>query len=380
MASAGVHDPSVLPTPQNPGKAKTYNRLKLVIGLLSSGLRFVLLLLLLVFGVSKDLEQLIRSLVANNYAVVVLFAGAVGFLLAMTTLPLQVYSGYVIEHRFQLSNQTFARWVWEHVKGAFVALPFMIGIVAVLYYSLEIYGSLWWVAVGTAVTLLSIVLARLAPIFIMPLFYKFTPLGEGEINERISALCTNAGVRIEGIFTFNLSKNTRKANAGFTGIGKAKRIVLGDTLVKDFTTDEIETVFAHELGHYKHKHILVGIMSGTVATFAGLFLGAQMFDWSLEVFGFSVRTEIAALPLLALWLGLFSMVTGPLSNALSRRHERQADRYAVRTTGKKQSFISALQKLEVTNLADPHPHAAVEWLFYSHPSVGRRIALIQSME
>jgi len=380
MASEGVYEPSVPPTPQNPGKAKTYNRIKLVSGLISSGLRFVLLLLLLVLGVSRDLERVIRSFVANDYAVVVLFVCSVGLLVELITLPLQVYSGYVIEHRYQLSNQTFARWVWEHGKGTLVSFPFMIGIVAVLYYSLETYGSLWWLAVGTVVTLLSIVLARLVPILIMPLFYRFTPLGEGEMREKISALCAKAGVTIEGIFIFNLSKNTRKANAGFTGIGKSKRIILGDTLVKDFTTDEIETVFAHELGHYKHKHILVGIITGTVATFAGLFLGAQLFSWSLEVFGFSGITDIAGLPLLALWLGFFSLVTGPFTNALSRRHEQQADRYAVQTTGKKQSFISALQKLEVTNLADPHPHAAVEWLFHSHPSIGRRIALIQSMK
>ncbi len=380
MASEGVHEPPVLPTPQNPGSAKTYNRAKLLTGLISSGLRFVLLLALVVLGFSQGLVLLIRSFVPNDYAVVVVFTASVGVMLGVITFPLKMFSGYSLEHRYKLSNQTFGRWAWEYGKGVLVSLPFMIGMVTVLYYSLATYGSQWWLAVGVAVTLLSIVLARLAPTLIMPLFYKFTPLDAGEIQERIVSLCSKAGVRIEGIFTFNLSKNTRKANAGFTGIGKSKRIVLGDTLVKNFTADEIETVFAHELGHYKHKHILVGIVSGTVATFAGLFLGGQMFDWSLDVFGFSARTEIAALPLLALWLALFSMATGPLSNALSRRHERQADWYAVRTTGKRDSFISALRKLEVTNLADPHPHAAVEWLFYSHPSIGRRIALIQSME
>ncbi|HXF99175.1 MAG TPA: M48 family metalloprotease, partial [Bacteroidota bacterium] len=163
-----------------------------------------------------------------------------------------------------------------------------------------------------------------------------------------------------------------------TGIGKAKRIIIGDTLLKNFTEDEIETVFAHELGHYKHKHILIGIAVGVISTYAGLFITAHLYAVSLSWFGFSSITELAALPLLGLWLSIFGLVTSPLGNMLSRKHERDADRYAVRTTGKKAAFVSALRKLAETNLADPQPHPIVEFLFYSHPAIARRIAMVES--
>jgi STE24 endopeptidase len=149
--------------------------------------------------------------------------------------------------------------------------------------------------------------------------------------------------------------------------------------MKDFSEEEIETVFAHELGHYKRKHILVGIAIGTLSTFVGLFIAARLYEWSLEWFGFRSPTEIAALPLLALWLTLFGVVTAPLGNMLSRRHERQADAYAVQTTANRTAFVSALRKLAVMNLVDTEPHPLVEWMFYSHPSIAKRINMVEAL-
>jgi len=315
----------------------------------------------------------------NNYAVLLLFTLVIGLMQTAVTVPGGFYSGYVIERRFQLSNQTFGGWAWEKSKGMLVSLPLMMGLVAVVYYCLERYGALWWLPVSVVVSVVSVILARLAPVLIMPLFYRFTPLPEGSLRQRIERLCVNAKVRFEGVFSFNLSKNTRKANAGFTGIGKARRIVLGDTLITEFTDDEIETVFAHELGHYVHRHIIIGIATGTVSTFAGLFVTSLLYDWSREAFGFASRTDIAALPLLALWLSILGLVGGPVGNILSRRHERQADAYAVRTTGNRTAFLSALRKLSTTNLADPDPHPLVEFLFYSHPSIGKRLRSVEMM-
>ena len=361
-------------------RAKKYNRTKLVLGLIASVLSFVFTVAFLAFGFSHTLRDAAYSFSPNDYIALVVFLFALGTMESVISLPFGFYSGYILEHRYNLSNQTLARWAWERTKGLLVGAPFMLLVVFVLFYCVRMYGDWWWLPVSCALTFFSIVLARIVPTFIMPLFYKFTPIDNGSLRDRITKLCTNAGVRIEGIFSFNMSKNTKKANAGFTGIGKAKRIILGDTLVKEFSEEEIETVFAHELGHYKHKHIIIGIVVGILSTFIGLFVTSRLYALSLGWFGFSSIADIAALPLLGLWLSVFGFVTAPLGNILSRKHEREADTYAVHTTHNKSAFVSALQKLSTTNLADPAPHPLVEFLFYSHPSIARRIALVESLE
>jgi len=360
-------------------KAKTYTRTKLIAGFAASGLSFVLLLLLVKYGYTREIESVSRSLTDNDYLVLLIFAFFIGMLEAVATLPLGYYSSYYIEHRYNLSTQSLGRWAWERLKGFLVTLPIASGLLLLLYFCLATYADLWWLPVSITIAVLSVVLARFAPVVILPLFYKFRPIEEESLKDRILNLCSRARVHVDGIFTFNMSKNTKKVNAGFTGIGKSKRIILGDTLVREFSEEEIETVFAHELGHYKHGHIVIGILTGIISTFAGLFLVAHLYEWSLRLFGFTSLTEIAALPLLALWLALFGLVTTPIGNMLSRRHEHQADAYAVQQTGNRQAFISALQKLARTNLTDPEPHPLIEFLFHSHPSIARRIRTIESL-
>lgn len=359
--------------------AKHYSRTKLIVSIASSVLSFIVVLVIVATGISRELSAWAQAQASNDYLALLLFLAIVGMIESVVTLPLGFYSSYSIEHKYGLSNQTLGKWAWERLKALLIGTPLIAVVAVVLFYSLKTYGMAWWLPVAIVLTLFSIILARIVPTYIMPLFYKFTPIEDGSLKERITALCRNAGVRIEGIFSFDLSKNTKKANAGFTGIGKAKRIILGDTLLKDFTEEEIETVFAHELGHYKHKHILVGMAVGMVSTFVGLYITAQLYALSLTWFGFSSITDFAALPLLGLWLSIFGLVTSPLGNMLSRKHEREADRYAVQTTGKATAFVSALRKLATTNLADPEPHPVVEFLFYSHPSIARRIAMVEAL-
>ena len=267
MAPEAFAEPQTSPPPA--GSAKIYNRTKLIAGIASSGLSLAFLWVLMQTGFSRQIAQLARVSILPDYGTLFLFVLAVGVMESILTLPIGFYSGYFIEHRYALSNQSLGRWAWEHAKGALVAFPLLLLVLALLYHCLTSYGDNWWIPVGVGVTFLSVILARLAPILIMPLFYKFTPLPDGTLKERIARLCTRTGIRFTGIFSFNLSKNTKKANAGFTGIGRSKRIILGDTLVRDFTEEEIETVFAHELGHYKHHHIVIGMVTGTLSTFVG---------------------------------------------------------------------------------------------------------------
>ncbi|MEW6511139.1 MAG: M48 family metallopeptidase [Bacteroidota bacterium] len=366
--------------PPHPDRAKAYSRLKLALGIASSVLSFALLVVLAVTDASGTIAAWCRSAVGGDYPSLLLFAACIGVLQSAVTIPLAWYSGYRVEHRFGLSNQSLARWAGERAKALMVGAPLAAGMLCVLYVCLQAYGPVWWVPVGAVLTLLTVVLARLAPVLIMPIFYRFTPLGEGSLKDRIMQLCDEAGVQVNGIFAFDLSKNTRKANAAFTGIGRSRRIILGDTLVKQFSEDEIETVFAHELGHYRFGHIRKGIAMGTLSTFAGLFIAAHLYGWSAGALGYAGITDLGALPLLGIWLSLFGMATSPLGHALSRRHERQADAYAVTTTGKREAFVSALRKLGTMNLADPDPHPLVELLFYSHPTIARRIRAVESAD
>jgi STE24 endopeptidase len=376
MASEGLTDPQH----GQPERAKAYNRIRLATGIANSILSFGLLVALVGTNAARDIGAWSRSVAAHDYGALILFVVCVGALQTLLTLPLGWYSGFYVEHTYGLSNQSLGRWAWEKLKGAMVGLPLLLAVLCTVFFCLRTYGSLWWLPGSIMLTFLSVVLARLGPILIMPLFYRFTPLVDGPLKERILRLCEGAGVRIEGVFSFDLSKNTKKANAAFTGIGRAKRIILGDTLVREFTEEEIETVFAHELGHYRFGHIRTGILIGTISTFVGMFIAARLYASLAQALGFASIADIAALPLLAITLTLYSLVVSPIGNLLSRRHERQADAFAVRSTGKRDAFVSALRKLSRMNLADPDPHPLVEFLFYSHPPIPKRIRAIETVQ
>jgi STE24 endopeptidase len=366
--------------PEEPAsRAKSYSNRKLFLSLTSTVLSFLLIVGILVSGISAYFESIAVSFTSSAYLELIIYAALFGIVNSIISFPLNFYSSYILEHRYQLSNQTLFQWLWEHLKGFLVSLPIALPLGLIFYYFLREFQSFWWLAVACIMFFVSVILARVAPVVIFPLFYKFAPLADGSLKEHIVMLCEKAGVHIKGIFTFNLSKTTKKANAGFTGIGRSKRIILGDTLMEHFSEDEIESVFAHELGHYKHGHLWKGMFAGTVSIFVGLYLTSLLYAVSLGWFGFDRVDRLAALPLLVLWLGLYSIVTMPLTNLLSRKHEFEADRYAVNQTKNKPAFISTMQKLASMNLADTTPNKFVESLFYSHPSIEKRIRAAEEL-
>lgn len=368
-------DSPVVPSSQS----KEYNRYKLGIGIASSLLSFLFLLLIVLTGVSTAIARFLESSLHHPYLAVIVFAAIIGVAEAVLTFPFSFYSGFVLEHRFHLSNQSLFAWSVEKLKGLLVAVPIGLAVLLLLFFCLRTWGEWWWIAVGIGLTVLSVILARLAPILILPLFYTLTPINEGTLSKRLRALCDERGLTIEGIFRFNLSKDTKKANAGFTGIGKTKRIILGDTLVDEFTEDEVVTVFAHELGHYRHHHIWLGMLAGAISTFGGLFVAALLCRWSYGFVGIIGPADMAGLPLLALWLLLYALLTSPLTAMLSRRWEYQADAYAVQSTHNATAFSAALRRLASMNLADPDPHPLVEFLFYGHPSISKRVRYVESL-
>lgn len=360
--------------------AKKYNNLKLSIGIGKGVVTFVLILFFVSFGYSTDLQEFLSNYFENNYLLLIAFTAITGIGMSILFFPVKYYTEYYIEHKFKLSNQTISKWLWEDFKGLLVGILIGLPILLIFYFSLNSFAELWWLPFSIIMFIISVVLAKFLPIVILPLFYKITPLENDELKEKILNLTKNIGMKVDNIFSFDMSKNTKKANAAFTGLGKTKKILLGDTLLDNYSEDEIETVIAHELGHYKFRHIVKNILISTLFSFLTFFLMATLYDISLGWFGFSVRTQISALPLLSLWAMLIGLVLSPVSNIVSRKFEYQADKYAVESTNKKEAFIETLNKLTKQNLGDENPHPVIEWFFYSHPSVKKRINYINSLD
>ena len=358
---------------------KKYNNIKLAISISKGVLSFLILLLFVALGFSLRFQELIAQNISGSYLQLVVFVLLLGFAGSVIFFPVSYYSEFYLEHKNNLSNQTFFQWIWEDLKGLLVSLVIGIPILLIFYFSLNKFGNMWWLPFAVILFLVSVVLARLVPVIILPLFYKIIPLEDEELKERIKSLAVRAGIKVENVYKFDMSKNTKKANAAFTGMGKSKRILLGDTLLENYTADEIETVIAHELGHYKKKHIIKNLLIGTASSFLMLFLIAYLYRVSLGWFDFKSITQIAALPLLSLWAMLVGIVLTPVTNIISRKFEYEADEYAVIETGKKKAFKETLEKLTDQNMGDKRPHPFVEWFFYSHPSIANRVSAIDKI-
>jgi STE24 endopeptidase len=360
-------------------EAKRYHNIKLAVGITRSVTSFILLFLFVLLGLSEKLEQYIRIYYQNDYQVLLLYVIVIGILSSIIFFPVSYYIDFYLEHKFDLSNQTFWKWIWENTKSTMVGSAIGIPILLVFYLILNTFGYNWWLPFALIMFLVSVLLAKILPVLILPIFYKVTPIEDESLKERIMVLSKNAGLNVTNVFKFNMSKNTKKANAAFTGLGKTKRILLGDTLLANYSNDEIETVIAHELGHYKKKHILKNVFISTIFSFLTFYLISKTYLLSLPFFGFSSITTISALPLLALWGLLIGLLITPISNAISRKFEYEADAYAIRTTNKREAFINTLDKLTDQNLGDREPRPIVEWFFYSHPSIKKRIQALQNI-
>lgn len=353
--------------------AKKYAKTRRILSLTSTVIFFAVVLILLFTGLSKNISAIAYEYSANDYVALLIFVAIIGIGESIITFPIGFYSDYILEHRYGMSNQTIGGYFKEKLKGLVLGLVLGVPLLLIFYYILRNTGDNWWLVFGCILFLFTVIIGQLAPVLIMPLFYKFRPIENESIKSRLIDLCKKTGVMVKGIFVFDMSKNTKKANAAFTGMGKTKRIILGDTLLNNFTEDEIETVFAHEMGHYTRKHIIKLVAVSTILTFGGLYLTALLYKSSLSFFGFTQIYEIAALPLLFLYLSLYSLITSPITNILSRKFEWEADTYALEVTKNNSAYISALEKLADQNLAEKEPNRFIEFLFHSHPSLSKRI-------
>jgi len=309
----------------------------------------------------------------SPYMQLLAFLFTIGAGYSLISFPLSFFGDFWLEHYYKLSNQKFAGWIWEKTKGFLVGIVLGVPILLTFYYFLLNYPQTWWFWTATVLFFFSVIIGKIAPQVIFPLFYKFEKLDDEDILTRMKSLAEKGKFALQGIYRFNMSKTTNKANAAFTGFGKSKRIILGDTLLEKFDAEEIEGVFAHEVGHYVHKHIIQGVIIGTISSYLSLYVAHILFSKVVLDYEFNGVADLAALPLLSLIITIISLITSPLSNMLSRYNERQADTYAMKNTSNPKAFIEALKKLAETNLSDPSPHPFVEFLFHSHPSIARRV-------
>ena len=360
--------------------AKRYNNIKLAVGISEGIISFILILLFIWLGYSIKLETYLSNYFSNQYLLFLAFLFVIGLAGSVLSFPVSYYTGFYLEHKYNLSNQTFAKWLIEGFKAMLVSLVIGVPILLLFYYSLNQFQNLWWLPFAALMFFISVVLSQIFPIIIFPIFYKISPIENENLKGKINKLAQRAKLKVENVYKFNMSKNTKKANAAFTGLGKTKRIILGDTLLDNYSEDEIETVIAHELGHFKKKHIIKNILIGTVSSFLTLYIIASLYSYSLNWFGFMEITQISALPLLVLWSMLIGLIQTPLGNILSRKFEYEADEYAVIETKNPSAFKRTLEKLTDQNLGDKAPHPFVEWFFYSHPSIKNRLNAIEKFE
>jgi STE24 endopeptidase len=363
--------------PEKQKQAKQYARIKRRLWLADTAFSAIYALVWLIPGWAVGLRAWFSALITDNWLLVFAFTAVFGGLYFLLNLPLSYYSSFVLPHRFDQSNQTFKDWVIDQLKGLLIAVPLGVLVLEGLYAFLRAFPDTWWLWAAGALLVFQVLLANLAPVLIMPLFNKYVPLGDehAELAERLIRLAAKANTKVQGVFKFDLSRRTKAANAALTGIGNTRRIILGDTLINEFTPDEIETVLAHELGHQVHKDIPLLIGLGTLTTLLGFYLASLALNWAAGVFHFSGPADIAGLPAFMLVLGAYGLVVAPLENAFSRWRERLADEYAIRSTGKGQAFASAFVRLANQNLGEVDPEKWVVFMFYDHPPLGERIEM-----
>ena len=360
--------------PDDSPEARRYNRIRRWLGVADFAIGLLMLLVLLATGWSGTLRDEALKAASHTYSLAVFFyLGMLLLLGKLLGIGLDFYS-FRLERRFQLSNQRLRSWVWDEAKGFLLGLVLATIVVELLYFIIRQWSQHWWLITWAAFLGLFVLLAQLAPVVLFPIFYKFEPLQNDDLKARLVRLSEKAGTRVRGVYQWKLSEKSKKANAALTGLGNTRRIILADTLLDNYSPEEIEAVLAHELGHHVHRHILKSIAVQAGTTLLGFWAADFVLHYAMERWHmFETLSDFANLPLLVLVSTVLSFLALPALNAFSRFNERQADRYAFRSIPDIHPFVSAMNKLAEQNLAERSPSKWVEWFFHSHPAISKRV-------
>ncbi len=360
--------------------AKKYQRLKQGISLFYLVWTPFLLGMIAFTPFSLFLDAMAGLFGSNPYLRLAVYFTLFSVIFFFLDLPLAYFSGHELEHRFGLSNQSLAGWASFFLKRALLSFVFSLGLLELLYAVIWHFPKNWWLWAWAGYAAVSYVVGKIFPVWIVPLFYKYDRVADEALKQRIFSLTSRFGLPLENLYSLNLSKTTKKANAAFMGIGKTKRVVLSDTLIHNFTHEEIETVVAHELGHYKHRDILKQLAFGLTGSLAAFYVAFHLLNKLAVQYSYKGAGDIAAMPLLFFIFYLFGLLLTPVQSAFSRWMERAADRFALQAVPRVDVFISCMDKLGKVNFSDPDPHPLYEWFFYDHPSIARRIQMAREWQ
>jgi STE24 endopeptidase len=356
-------------------KAKRYSAIKYRLAIFNVIYLLILLFLFQALGISRLLKDKISFLVSHNYLAIFLYALAVLISYYILDFPLNLYLSYFLEHKFQLSNQKIKDWLKDQIKAGIITFLIFVILLEAFYFILNKSLNNWWLWVSIFWIFFSLILARLMPILIIPLFFKYRALSDNQLRQRILNLAHKMGVKILDVFEIDFSKKTLKANAAFVGMGRTKRVILADTLKDKYTYDEIEVILAHEFAHYRLRHLIKLIFINSITIILSFYLIYKTSDYVLGRFGLFSLSDISGLPIVLMYFVILGMITQPLENYLSRRFERNADLLALKTTDLKEAFISMMDKLSAQNLADRSPAKIIKIFFFDHPPIDERIEM-----
>jgi len=363
-----------------PDSVKRYSEIKHRLALINMFLAPLLLWILLAAGLPTYFKNISMLIPGSDYVDLIIFYIFTSAFLYVINLPVGFYSGFTLEHRFSLSNQKLKDWALMEVKKNLIVFIISAPLVVALYAFLKLNPAGWWLWTALLWFSVSIILAKFAPVVIVPLFYKYSPIKDASLESRLNRIVSKAGFDLGGVYELNISKDTKKANAALLGLGRQKRIVLCDTLISNFSHDEIESVMAHELGHHRLNHMWKLIISGGIFTFITFFFTNIIFLKLRGFFGYAMPSDYESLVLIYFIVSVFSLVFTPVTNTFSRRLEKDADEFSLKATRNSGAFISAMKKLSEQNLADANPGRFYELMLYDHPPISRRISFAESFK
>jgi STE24 endopeptidase len=359
--------------------AKKYSYFKYTLAILEIAYLIILLFVFLGFGLSKTLAVWLLDFTANNYLIALLYVLIVFVVYYLLSLPINFYHSYMLERKLSLSKQKISDWFLDQLKSGIISYIIGIILLGAFYYILGRFKHSWWLIISLFWVFFSLIFAKLIPIIIIPLFFKYKKLSDENLRFRIMNLADKMKVKVLDCFEIDFSKKTQKANAAFVGLGKTKRVILADTLKDKYTYDEIEVILAHEFAHYKLRHLLKLILVNSSVAIICFYLIFKTSAYALNFFRLSSLSDIAALPVILIYFVLFGQVLQPFENFISRSLEKNADMMALKVTGLKDAFISMLEKLSLQNLADRNPHPIIKFFFFGHPPIDERIAMARGV-
>lgn len=368
-------------TPEEIDGGRDYARGRYVLYGVRMALTLSLFGLIILSPLSARIRDLSISVASGRVWLVI---GVYGLLVALlyyaVTFPVSLYGGFLREHTFGLSRQSFASWAWDYTKGALINAAILLPLLILLYAFIRWDPVRWYLSAWVILVLVMGLLAELSPILLDPLFHTFRPVQDKALVERLRALTDRAGLTVGSILEIDASQKTAKTNAYFTGLGRTRRIVLYDTLIASSTPEEVELVVAHELGHWRRHHTWKGMAISATSALAAMWLIARLLNTAADSgrFGFIHPADPMSLPLLLLLFLAITILTTPIQAAISRSFEREADLESLRLSADPEAFIGAEVKLARANFADIEPPRAMVWLLYTHPPVLDRIAMAES--